>query len=76
MKSLYSLTINGNMHYFLGNIPKDSYDLIDQIANKIILEPWDNTNKEYIKIFVNEVFINTHIKIVPIKISFVFRYNN
>lgn len=76
MKSLYSLTIKGNMHYFLGEIPKDTYDLIDQIANEIILEPDDNTNKKYIKIFVKEVFINTNIEIIPIKISYVFRKNN
>lgn len=73
MKSLYTLTVNGNMHYFLGEIPKDSYDIIDQIANKIKLEPNDNTNKEYIKIFVKEVFSNTNIEITPIKISHVFR---
>lgn len=76
MKSLYTLTINGNMHYFLGEISKDNYDTIDQIANKIKLEPNDNTNNEYIKLFVKEVFANTNIEIIPIKISYVFRKNN
>lgn len=76
MKSLYTLTINGNMYYFLGDIPTETYDLIDQIANKIILKPDDNTNKKYIKVFANEVFINTQIKIIPIKVSHVFRKNN
>lgn len=73
MKSLYTLTINGNMHFFLGDIPTETYDLIDQIANKIKFEPNDDTNKEYIKTFVKEVFANTNIEIIPIKVSYVFR---
>ena len=76
MKSLYSLTIKGNMHYFLGEIPKNTYDTIEQIANNIILDPDDNSNERYIKIFVKEVFINTEIRIIPIKVSYVFRKNN
>lgn len=73
MKKLYSLAINGYTKYFLGDIPIELYNKIDQIAKSIKIIDNDFEYLDYSFQFQKIVLEKYCIKLTEIHISYVFR---
>lgn len=73
MEKLYSLSINGTMLYFIGDVPPCNYKDIDEIARQVDINISDNDYEDFCKTFISYISSKLNIQLKQIKISYVFR---
>ncbi len=72
MQNLYTLTVNGDTFYYLGYIPEEKYDEVNDVIKNIPINPNDQNNQDFNHCLVSEM-AKRDIAVSVTEIQYVFR---